>query len=320
MQQLNQCVSLNRGLFTSVLRDILVTMKQNNHNAPKTVERLIQRLQSDFVSMSPQFQLGARYVLDHPEDIPLLSMREVAVRAQVQPATLVRLAQSLGYLGWAGFKQVFVSALQQAPKRYAEQAKEVIKSRNPKGMIEKTVAAQSLNLHALVDLNADRFPEAIELIVKAKRVFVAGFRASYAAAFSFHYLYRLFRPSVIMLRSDAGSLELELRTLKPGDVVVLIAFAPYSHEVVRVYEAARAAHTKVLAICDSLAAPIALEADQTLLFNTDVPSFFPSSSASVALVEILVEQLLRKTGKRAVTGIQEAENQLHQTGAYWHQK
>lgn len=295
-------------------------MNTNNLSTPKTVDALTQRLQNDFVNMSPQFQVGVRYLLSHLEDIPLVSMRELASRAGVQPATLVRLAQSIGYGGWADFKQVFVNALQRGPKGYAEQAKEVVKSRNPKRTFEKTVAAQSLNLQALVDLNADRFPEAIELIVKAKRVFVAGFRASYAAAFSFHYLYRLFRPSVIMLRSDAGSLELELRTLGPGDIVVLIAFAPYSHEVVRVYEAALAANAKVLAICDSVVAPIALEADQSLLFNTNVPSFFPSSSASVALVEILVEQLLLKTGKRAVTGVEAAENQLHQMGAYWHQK
>lgn len=296
------------------------TMTTENTSAPTTVDALTQRLQNEFASMSPQFQVGARYVLRHPEDIPLLSMREIATRAEVQPATLVRLAQSLGYEGWAGVKAVFTRALQQGPKRYAEQAKAVVKSRNPKGMAEKTLAAQSLNIQSLMDLNAERFVPAIELIVKAKRVYVAGFRASYAAAFSFHYLYRLFRPSVTMLRSDAGTLEVELRTLRPDDVVVLIAFAPYSHEVVRVYEAALASKSKVLAICDSLVAPIALEAEHTLLFNTDVPSFFPSSSASVALVELLVEQLLAKTGKRAVSGIEQAEDQLHRSGAYWVQK
>jgi len=295
-------------------------MTSPQNSAPRTVDALTQRLQTDYATMSPQFQIAARFVLDHPDDIALVSMRELATRAGVKPATLVRLSQSLGYEGWAGLKEVFVKALQRGPKAYAEQAKLVVRSRNPKGMAEKTVLAQSHNIQALITQNEERLPQALDLIVKAKRVFVAGFRASYAAAFSFHYLYRLFRPSVTMLRSDAGTLEVELRTLGPGDIVVLIGFAPYSHEVVRVYEAARAANSKVLAICDSLVAPIALEADQVLLFNTDVPSFFPSSSASVALVELLVEQLLVKTGKRAVSGIEEAEKQLHQTGAYWHQK
>ncbi|WP_308217636.1 MurR/RpiR family transcriptional regulator [Paenalcaligenes niemegkensis] len=249
-------------------------MIKETSSPPATIEALTQRLQGEFAGMSPQFQVGARYLLEHPEDIATVSMRAIAVRAEVQPATLVRLAQSLGYAGWSEIKDIFVRSLRRGPKRYAEQAKAVVKSRNPRGMAEKMVAAQSLNVQLLIDLNADRLPLAVELVVKAKRVFVAGFRASYAAAFSFHYLYRLFRPSVTMLRSDAGTLEVELRTLEPGDVVVLIGFAPYSHEVVRVYEAARAANSKVLAICDSLVAPIALEADQSLLFSTDVPSFF----------------------------------------------
>ncbi|MDH4868946.1 DNA-binding protein, partial [Alcaligenes nematophilus] len=74
---------------------------------------------------------------------------------------------------------------------------------------------------------------------------------------------------------------------------------------------------QILAICDSLLAPIAQQADATLLFGTDSPSFFPSLVAAQALVEVLLEQVLAKAGSRAVSGIELVENQLHQSGAYW---
>mgnify|MGYP006159524171 CR=1 FL=1 len=162
-----------------------------------------------------------------------------------------------------------------------------------------------------------RLPQAVSLLAKAKLVFVAGFRASFAPAFSFHYQYRLFRPSIALLRGESGTLDMDLRALQKGDVLVLFGFAPYSQEAVLAHQAARQADAQILAICDSLLAPIAQQADATLLFGTDSPSFFPSLVAAQALVEVLLEQVLAKAGSRAVSGIELLENQLHQSGAYW---
>lgn len=297
-------------------RDILHVMSKKIR-PPQTLESLIQRLQSTYAEMPTQFQISARYLIDHPGDVPIASMRTIATQAGVQPATLVRLAQSLGYAGWSGLKDVFVQSLRQAPMAYTKQAEAVVRQRDPMAMLTQVNQAQARNVMNLQELNATAMPEAVELLVKAKRVYVAGFRASHAPAFTFYYLYRLFRPSVSMLRSEAGTLEMELRALQAGDVVVLTAFAPYSNEIVRVYEAAIESGCQVIALCDSRVAPIALESRCNLIFGTEVPSFFPSSTAAIALVEGLIEQILARTGKKALSGLQSAENQLHHTGAYW---
>jgi DNA-binding MurR/RpiR family transcriptional regulator len=283
---------------------------------PANLDALTEHIQRAFPTMTPQFQVGAKYLLDFPARIPVASMRKVAAQAGVQPATLVRLSQSLGYSGWEDLKQVFVRSLQHPPRRYAEQARELIRGKNPRSALERAVQAQADNIRLLEAANADRLPETVKLLMRAKRVHVAGFRASFGPAFTFQYLYRLFRPSVAMLRGDAGTLEMELRALAPSDAVVIISFAPYSHEAVRVADAARQAECRIIALCDSVLAPIARLADNTLLFSTETPSFFPSSASAAALVELLIEQLLAKAGSQAIRGLENAENQLHQTGAY----
>jgi len=291
-----------------------------NQLAPRSLQELTERLQADFAEMPPQFQIGARYLLNNPSEVPVSSMRKIAQQAGVQPATLVRLAQSLGYKGWTGLKDIFVRSLHADSHAYALQARQVVRQRDQPDRVAKAVTAQATNVQKLSELNSGRLSKAVDMLVKARRVYVAGFRASYASAFTFHYLYRFFRPSVTMMRSEAGTFEMELRTLRPGDVIVLIAFAPYSQEIVRVYEAARKTGCKILSICDSPVAPIALEADCNLLFSTEMPSFFPSCTASVALVEVLVEQVLARTGRRAISGLEHAETQLQQIGAYWTKK
>lgn len=294
--------------------------KERNTLAPQNLESLIACIQRGFPDMSAQFQVGARYLMDYPAEVPMASMRQIAEQAGVQPATLVRLAQALGYDGWNALKSVFIQSLRQAPKRYADQARQVIRSKNHRQVLSNAVATQLNNMRLLEELNGDRLAAAVELLSKARHVHVAGFRASFGPAFTLQYLYRLFRSSVSMLRGDAGSLEMELRAIRKGDVLAIIGFSPYSNESLRVLRAARQSGAGVVALCDSIVAPIALDADCVLVFSTESPSFFPSSAAAVALVEVLVEQLLAKAGKQAVKGIEIAEDQLHQTGAYLNTK
>src|SRR5690606_18180006 len=93
--------------------------------APVHLEALTARIQRDFAHMTPQFQVGARHLLDFPLDVPIASMRKIAEQAGVQPATLVRLAKSLGYDGWQELKDVFVQSLQRSPERYADRARKL---------------------------------------------------------------------------------------------------------------------------------------------------------------------------------------------------
>jgi len=269
-----------------------------------------------FPDMSPQFQIGARHLIDFPAEVPVQSMRRIAARAGVQPATLVRLAQSLGYEGWDAMRQVFIRGLHQIPRRYADQAQDVIRRRGTRGTLGRHAAAQAGSMRLLEELNAGKLSDAARVLARARQVHIAGFRASYAAAHTLHYLYRLFRNSVTLLRGDAGLLEMELRALEPADAVVIIGFAPYSHEAKQVADAAHARGCPILAICDSKVAPLARHAEVTLLFSTETPSFFPSSAAATVLVEALAGQLLGRAGRQAVDALDQAEDQLRRSGAY----
>lgn len=280
------------------------------------LDALLTRLRSDFPTLSPQFQAATRYILDHPEEISISSMRTIAAQANVQPPTLVRLAQFLGFEGWQGLRDVFLEAVRRGPKRYATRAKQVVRPNGAHTIQADMLDAQQHNLALLRDIDPDMIAKAADLLSKADNVHIAGFRASFPIAFSLHYVYRLFRPSVYLIRGDAGALELELRVLTDRDVLFAVSFAPYSQQIIQVIDAARAAGCKIVALTDSTVSPLALQADCTLLFSVESPSFFPSIAAGVAAVETLVTQLLVKEGRGAIKALETSEGQLHKTGAY----
>jgi DNA-binding MurR/RpiR family transcriptional regulator len=71
-----------------------------------------------------------------------------------------------------------------------------------------------------------------------------------------------------------------------------------------------------VALTDSSASPLALEADLTVLFSVDSPSFFPSVTAGVGLVEALLELLVAAGGDGVARAIDKTEQSLFDSGAY----
>jgi Transcriptional regulators len=284
------------------------------------VAALLLHLREQFATLSPQFRLGAKFLLDHPQEIAVRSMRKIAADAQVQPITLIRLARLLGFDGWQNLREFFVNGFHENVQQYSSRARKIVNESDSGRLFTAMLEAQQSNLMALASQEAELIGKAAAMINAAPTVYVAGFRSSYPIAFAFYYLYRLFRSSTYLIQGASGTLELELRPLLPGDVVVMVTYEPYSQEVIRVAEAALNTGCKLIALTDSMASPIALKADYSLLFTTGSPSFFPSTTSGLALVEILIAQLLAEKGEDAIKAITRSEGQLHETGAYLRRK
>jgi DNA-binding MurR/RpiR family transcriptional regulator len=109
---------------------------------------------------------------------------------------------------------------------------------------------------------------------------------------------------------------LQLRAIEPNDVLVVVSFAPYSREAKRAAEFAKRAGAKVVAITDSALAPIALNADETVLFSVTSPSFFPSIVGGLSVAESLLGLIVAREGKGVVRRIESAERQLFESGTY----
>lgn len=271
-----------------------------------------------YSSLSPKLQVAARFVVDHPNDVVIYSMRGLAELASVQPSTLVRLAQHLGYAGWPELKSAFATDLGLHSGRYGQRAKSLSARAQQVDLVDEMFGVQRQNLDATEALCKDTLHDVVQRLRQAPTVHIAGFRASLPVAYALVYGYRLFRNSVHLIDAQPCGLEMQLRAIEPGDVVMSISFAPYSVESVAVTKAARSAGAQVIAFTDSHVSPLARAADATLLFSADSPSFFPSIAAAMAVTETLLELLVAgaRLDETVAKKIDAAEKQLFESGAY----
>ncbi|WP_370680380.1 MurR/RpiR family transcriptional regulator [Comamonas sp. GB3 AK4-5] len=270
-----------------------------------------------FDHLSPQLQAAARFVVDHPNDVLIRSMRSVAELAGVPPSTLVRLARQLDYDGWPALKDGFAHSMGlDGPQGYADRAQRLSNQAHTHTLADELFDAHGANLERTRQHSASLLVPLAQCLQSANQVYVAGFRASYPLAFALLYGYRLFRDSVQSLDAHAHNLEMQLRPLGAEDVLVAISFAPYSRECLEVAHIAKERGARIVALTDSEASPLARMADHAALFAVDSPSFFPSVAAGMALVEALLEQLVALGDAQLPQRIQKAESALVDGGAY----
>src|SRR5258708_4950277 len=217
-------------LLVNVLQHLIPRNAMPQHQPPKTREALGALVRERFADLSPEFQRAARFLADHPDEIAVSSMRSLAARAGIQPPTLVRFAQSLGFPGWPAMREIFVASFRTRSVPYASRAKALVKRGGAADLVGEVSAAQKLDIDSTRMQSSASLPRVAGLLRRARTVHVAGFRASYAIAFGFAYLYRLFRPSVSLVGTEGGTLEMQLRAIAPGDAAVVVSLPPYSRE------------------------------------------------------------------------------------------
>lgn len=194
-----------------------------------------------------------RYVLDHPAEVLHLTVTELAERAGVSDASVVRFCQQIGYAGFHDFKlslaQDMVSPLQR-----------VHEDLEPGDAIETIVQKVfSSEMRALEDtlkvLDPRAVQQAVEALSSAERVFLFAVGNSMPVAMDLHY--RLIRIGVhCVLPTDAAVQHMSAALMTSRDVALAISHSGSSKDTVRALEIAGQAGATTICITNHSRSPI----------------------------------------------------------------
>lgn len=286
----------------------------------KQLSSFDSRLKADFENLPPQLQEAARWVIDHPADVALLSLREQARRAGLAPATLTRLAQRLGLRGYDGVRKLHADAMRQRPESYRGRAEELLVRRHSEGdsaLVQDIFASLTQHLQNLSSPDAiKRFTSAADMIAAGRRVFCLGLRSSFAVAYIFHYVRSLFGSNSVLVDGSGGSGVDVLRTIGEADVLLAVSVNRYVAHTIEAAKFAKARGASVIALTDSEISPLAIIADRAVLVRTDTPSFFHTMAPAFAAVECLAALVAARRGDETLAALDESERQLAAFGTY----
>src|SRR5690606_16526037 len=94
----------------------------------------------------------AAYALDNPDEMAFGTTASIATAAQVQPSTLVRFAQALGFEGFSGLQQLFRSRLMDRNSSYEDRLRQLESTADANGseaIVRGFIAAAHQSLDVL---------------------------------------------------------------------------------------------------------------------------------------------------------------------------
>ncbi|MGE0239076.1 MAG: MurR/RpiR family transcriptional regulator [Parvibaculaceae bacterium] len=266
-----------------------------------------------FDEMSEQLRVAARYVLERPREVALLTMREQARQADVQPATMTRLAKHLGFAGYDDVRQLYADAMRQEGTGFAGRVGAQTQSQKLKGdhaLASDMLSGIGAQLAALAQPAVlDSLVAGARRIESARKIYCLGLRSSHSAAWHLHYTLALAGRQSVMLDAIGGIGADTLGSATRDDILVAVSVLPYTRQTIEITDYARSLGVPVIAITDSRVAPLAMSAAITLVVPTESPSFLHTMSPAFVIAEILGALVAGRSGDAARAALARVDRQ-----------
>ena len=277
--------------------------KADEPDAAENLAALRARIAERYDDLSNRLQQIAKFVLDHPNDIALETVVVIAERAGVPPSALIRFAQALDYSGFREMQRVFQAPLASRSPSYAERVRnlaleraEVEEGDGPHHFLARFCAASAVALEHIQEvLTPEQLGQAVDLLAKARQVYVVAQRRSFPVAAYLAYALPHSEKPTHLLDGLGGMLDEQVRSIQAEDALIAISFSPYAPETASIVERAHARGAAVVVISDSMVSPISRFASVFFEIKDAEVQGFRSLTASLCLAQTLAVGLAMRS-------------------------
>ena len=268
----------------------------------------LSRINEHFSHLSKGQKLIASYVIDHYDQAVFMTAAEIAEAVGVSESTVVRFAVSVGYEGFPEFTRALekwyktkMNTVSMVGKQYGKASQSDLLNtvlRSDMEKMEDTIA----------NLDVEAFELAVDIILKAKKVYVVGLRTCEPLAEFLSFYLNMIRPDVVLLKTTSASEMFEqMIRIDEKDCIIGISFPRYSMRTLKAMEFANDRNAKVITLTDSVHSPMNLYSSCNLLARSDMVSIVDSLVAPLSVINALVVALCLKRPKEVKENLENLE-------------
>lgn len=258
-------------------------------------------------------------VLEHPRRYVLFSVRALAKEVNVDPATLLRTVQAMGFSTYKDFQRYLheLSVMSATPlDLMTEWGKG---NRGIPRHVRETIDSTFRNLQSLRNsLDFAQLERFARHIYTAERVFIIGADLASALVWFLQYNLRLLGLTVVPATSYGETIHLA-RTATPRDMMIAISFRRGLRQTVEGMLQARLKKAYCVGITDTCLSPIARKSDQYFLASIESPSYAGSYVSPMALLDVIIVTCAQYRPKRTLRILKEADVE-QRTGSRWYEQ
>ncbi len=265
-------------------------------------------LSDNRIQLTEAQKRAVKYIMDHYDESIFLTASKLAKKAGVSEATIVRLAQVLGFDGYPKLQQMLRKNLQNRLTTVNRLEQTVKNIRTDGDILTRIIQEDIRNLsETLRDISLETFHKAVTDMKNARRIYVVGLRGAHAPALVLALYLRFLQKQASAVIPGYGDVWNTLHGMTSDDLVIGISFPRYTRLTIEILEYAKENGARVGAITDSVISPLARNADWVLPVHSRLDSFIESFTAAMSLVNALLTELSVQNPEETKKALKERE-------------
>jgi DNA-binding MurR/RpiR family transcriptional regulator len=280
--------------------------RETSVSAPRTFEDLTAQIARQHDDLPSRLQIIASFAVQHPNEMALSTVSQLAKRMGVQPSAIVRFANSFGYDGFTNMQQVYRARLTAGASPSYRDRINALKSANsgarsnkPADILASFISDDVASLESLFqNVPSDRMERAVSILAGAENIYVAGLGRSFPISYYIDYGLNRLDLKSHLLDGIGGFMRHRVRAATKNDVLVAISFKDYSPDVVEVATELARRDVPVIVITDNPLGPFAKVAKVSFEIGELRAKPFRSLVAPICLAQSLVVSLGHKLTSR----------------------
>lgn len=286
-----------------------------------TYGQVLDRMETEYASFSPQIRRGAKWILDNPNAVAVTSMRRVASLAGVTPTTMSRLTKRLDFESYDEFRDCFKMAVLAPAHGFKDRAQwlqEIEGGGGDAAVIREVATASLANLEGLFSTaDTELLTQIADLIRQSPNTYLVVSGALRWLTACFQYVTRMAVPNLHPPRPTGGPIIDDFLEIKPGDVALALMIEPYAKETAQAANFAKRRGATIIALTDSRASPLIALSDLFVVVPIKSPQFFPSLLGILAILETLTALIVARSDRATIERIADIDRMRTEEGVYW---
>ena len=276
---------------------------------------LFTKIEKEYTSMTRAKKKIADYLRQSYTDVPFLSVHQMAKKAEVSSASIVRFCQDLGYQGFASVQNELKQLVQKDMPPMREIRLSIAENAEAGEALGEVLRENIMCLESgYTPALREEFKRAAEKIAKARTVYILGLRTTFSVAYYFYSMLGQIRDNVVLVKPDTGDVYDHLLDANKDDVLIAISFSRYTRQTTEIADFLLRLGVQVVAITDSHTSPIARRAETILLARNSPRTF--SFVLAFTLANAFVVELGRQNSETAMKRLQRREELADLIGIY----
>lgn len=280
--------------------------------------RIEDRIAESYADLSAKLKDAADFVVANQVDVAARSLRSVSAASGVSPATLSRLARSLGFDTYEDMRELCRDAVEGRVLSFSDRAERLkYDTQGDAPMLQRQSRACIDNIAQMAEtVDPQRLEDAVQALAEARNVVLFGALSSTGITEYMAYVANYFCTNWTLAGRMGASLGAALSSLQSQDVLLVVTKSPYAARAVRAAEMARTAGAATIVLTDSHTCPALQHATYSFIIPSDSPQFFSSYAATLVLMETMIAMLVARSGAEASQRIRDVESRNRQLGEF----